>query len=182
MIIVITLQNINEGIAIKPSSCYTLLGKITIKSTLYSTIFPQLLTTIPHVFHCLTNTFLQSLSLGLKSSSTSNSNVILYLVFCPQQLETVMGLEGFGCYFVLYNHCGKMSRITVLLCINLDIYKIVISLQNINEGLTIKPSSCYTLLGKITIKTNINSTLFPHYLTTIPHVFHSIVYTFPHTC
>jgi len=57
MIIVITLQNINEGLTIKPSSCYTLLGKITIKSTLYSTIFPQLLTTIPHVFHPLTNTF-----------------------------------------------------------------------------------------------------------------------------
>ena len=57
MIIVITLQNINEGIAIKPSSCYTLLGKITIKSTLYFTYIPQLLTTIPHVFHPLTNTF-----------------------------------------------------------------------------------------------------------------------------
>ena len=44
LIIVITLQNINEGIAIKPSSCYTLLGKITIKSTLYFTYIPQLLT------------------------------------------------------------------------------------------------------------------------------------------
>ena len=39
-----------------------------------------------------------------------------------------------------------------------DIMIIVISSQNINEGLTIKPSSCYTLLGKITIK----STLIPH--------------------
>ena len=57
LIIVITLQSINEGIAIKPSSCYTLLGKITIKSTLYSTIFPQLLTTIPHVFHSIVYTF-----------------------------------------------------------------------------------------------------------------------------
>ena len=70
----------------------------------------------------------------------------------------------------------------IILCINLDILKIVISLQNINEGLTIKPSSCYTLLGKITIKTNINSTYYPQLLTTIPHVFHSIVYTFQHTC
>ena len=60
MIIVITLQSINEGIAIKPSSCYTLLGKMTIKSTLYFTYIPQLLTTIPHVFHPLTITYPQT--------------------------------------------------------------------------------------------------------------------------
>jgi len=31
----------------------------------------------------------------------------------------------------------------------------VITLQNINEGLTIKASSCYTMLAKMTSDTNI---------------------------
>ena len=76
----------------------------------------------------------------------------------------------------------KCQVLLVYLYRIVDIMIIVITLQNINEGLTIKPSSCYTLLGKITIKSTLYFTYIPQLLTTIPHVFHSIVITFQHTC
>jgi len=45
-----------------------------------------------------------------------------------------------------------MSSIVVYLYRKLDILNIVISSQNVNEGIAISSRSCYTLLGKITRK------------------------------